>query len=366
MRPFLIAVGVSALAMSSAGLAQHAGHAAPQQDPHAGHQMSEEAASHADPHAGHDMPAAPHAGHRMDAAPEQPSSDPHAGHSMPQQPPDPHAGHAMPQQPSDPHAGHSMSGMTMDEAPPVAPPPPEAFRGPEHAGTAVYKPELFLRKREEELIEEHGGYVTWMVLADRLEYRIQDGRDGYKWDVQGWYGGDYDKLWIKTEGEGTFGESPEEVEIQALYSRAINPWFNLQAGVRHDLRPNPERTHLVLGLQGLAPYWFEIDGQLFLSDKGDLTARLEAEYDQRITNQLILQPLVEFDLAAQDMPELGIGAGLSSIEAGLRLRYEFIPEFAPYVGVEYGRKIGDTADFARTVGEDVGGWAFLVGLRTWF
>lgn len=315
----------------------------------------------ADPHAGHS--AAPPAG----AA----AADPHAGHDMgamqQQQPVDPHAGHTTPAPPvSDPHAGHAMPGMRVPDAPPVTPPPPEAFLGPEHAATTVFDPELFLRKREEELIEEHGGFVTGMILVDQLEYRAQDGRDGYKWDAQGWYGGDYDKLWLKSEGEGAFGESPEQAEVQALYSRAIDPWFNLQAGVRHDFRPDPERTHLVLGVQGLARYWFEVDGQLFLSEKGDFTARLEAEYDQRITNRLILQPAVELNLAAQDVPEIGIGSGLSSAEIGARLRYEFVPEFGPYVGVEYERALGDTAGFRRAAGEDVGGWAFLTGVRLWF
>lgn len=357
MRPFLLALGVSAIALCSPALAQHAGHAQP--DPHASHAMEQEPEPAADPHTGHavepepEQPADPHAGHDMGPA-EEDQGEPHAGHSMP------------PMETADPHAGHAMPGMDAEEAPPVAPPPPEAFEGPEHAGTTVWDRALFLRKRQDALIEEHGGFVTGMVLLDRLEYRAQDGRDGYAWEAEGWYGGDYDKLWIKTEGEGAFGEPVEEAEVQALYSRAIDPWFNLQLGVRHDFRPDPERTHLVLGIQGLAPYWFEIDGQLFLSHKGDVTARFEAEYDQRITQKLMLQPAVEFDLAAQDVPELGIGAGLSSIEAGLRLRYEFVPEFAPYVGIEYGRKIGDTADFARAAGEDVGGWALLVGLRTWF
>ena len=195
---------------------------------------------------------------------------------------------------------------------------------------------------------------------------MREGRDGYSWDAQGWYGGDINKLWIKSEGEGSFGESPEQAEVQALYSRAINPWFNVQGGVRYDLRPNLKRAHLVLGIQGLAPYWFEVDGALFLSNKGDLTARFEAEYDQRITQKLILQPSFELDLAAQDIPELGIGAGLSTAEAGLRLRYEIVPEFAPYIGVEYERAFGNTADFARAAGEKVGGWSLLTGVRVWF
>jgi copper resistance protein B len=251
-------------------------------------------------------------------------------------------------------------------APSVAPPPPEALSGPEHAADAVWDPKLMAEKRAEALIDEHGGFTGYKVLLDRFEYRAVQGRDGFAWEGEGWYGGDYDRLWVKTEGEGAFGEAVEGAEVQALYSRAIDPWFNLQAGVRYDIRPEPARAHLALGVQGLAPYWFEVDGALFLSDKGELTARLEAEYDQRITNRLILQPRVELDLSAQDVPELGIGAGLSSAEAGLRLRYEFVPEFAPYVGVQYERRFGDTADFARAAGEDADGWAALVGLRAWF
>jgi copper resistance protein B len=218
----------------------------------------------------------------------------------------------------------------------------------------------------EDLRREHGDMIGYSFLVDRLETRVRNGRDGFEWDAQGWIGGDIDKFWVKTEGEGAFGEKLESAEVQALWSHAIDPWFDLQLGVRHDFRPDPQRTHLVLGIQGLAPYWFEVDAAAFLSNKGDVTARIEAEYDQRITQSLILQPRVEFDLAAQDVAELGIGSGLSTASAGARLRYEFIPEFAPYIGVEYERAFGDTADFRRADGEKAGGWSFLVGLRTWF
>src|SRR3546814_20856629 len=141
--------------------------------------------------------ADPHAGH-VQASDQQP--DPHAGHSLAgPQTQDPHADHA-PGQSSNPHAGHAMPSMSQTQAPPVAPPPPAAFSGPEHAGTTIFDPELFLRNREEELIREHGGYVTWMALADQIEYRAQDGPDGYKWDIPGWYGGDYSNTWCQNEG----------------------------------------------------------------------------------------------------------------------------------------------------------------------
>ena len=212
----------------------------------------------------------------------------------------------------------------------------------------------------------HGAMKTSKLLVDQLEAKVRNGRDGYAWDGQGWYGGDIDKLWIKTEGEGAFGETVEKAEVQALWSHAIDPWFDLQAGIRYDFRPDPERAYLALGVQGLAPYWFEVDAAAFVSNKGDVSARLEAEYDLRLTQKLILQPRAEFDLALQDVPELGIGSGLSSGEIGARLRYEIRPEFAPYVGVEYERAFGGTAAFRRAAGEDRGGWSLLLGLRTWF
>ena len=218
----------------------------------------------------------------------------------------------------------------------------------------------------------HGDLDTWRFLIDRLEVSLRDGGEGYAWDdVQFWYGGDINRLWIKSQGEGEFGGDLENVEVQALWSRAITPFFDLQAGVRYDVEPSPSRGYLVLGVQGLAPYWFEVDAAAFVSNKGDVSGRVELEYDQRITQHLILQPNVELDFALQDVPELGIGSGLSTGEIGLRLRYEFFPEsapavVAPYVGVQYERAFADTARFARAAGEDVGGWSIVLGVRTWF
>ena len=169
----------------------------------------------------------------------------------------------------------------------------------------------------------------------------------------------------KTEGEGELGGAVEDAEVQLLYSRAITPFFDLQAGARLDLEPDT-RTHLALGIQGLAPYMFHVDAALFLADTGDLTARVEGEYDQKITQRLILQPRLELEAAAQDIPEREIGAGLTKLEAGLRLRYEIAREFAPYVGIEYETKLGQTADIARAAGDDPDGLKLLVGLRAWF
>jgi copper resistance protein B len=254
--------------------------------------------------------------------------------------------------------------------PPAGPPPAAAFSGPEHAQDLFYQSAEAAKSRRD-LIREHGGLTAYRVFVDEAEVAIREGREGYSFDAQAWYGGDINKLWIKTEGEGTFGEAFEGAEVQALWSRAIDPWFDAQLGVRQDFRSGPDRTYLVAGIQGLAPYWFEVEGTLFLSNKGDLTARFEAEYDLRLTRALIVQPLVEADLALQDVPELGIGSGLSTAEIGARLRYQILPssgpaEISPYVGIQYERAFGDTGRFRRLADEDVGGWSFLVGLRTWF
>lgn len=224
-----------------------------------------------------------------------------------------------------------------------------------------------MRAAREALREHMGGQTSGMVFADRLEYQSNDGDPVLLWDGQAWLGGDIDKVWIKTEGEYlTDGDATEEAEVQALYSRAVSPYFDLQVGYRYDVDPGPERHFAVLGAQGLAPYWFEVDAAAFLSDDGDISARLEAEYELFITQKLVLQPRMELDLAVQDVPELGIGSGLSTAEAGLRLRYEIRREFAPYFGVSWCRAFGDTGDFARAGGESVETVSFVAGIRFWY
>lgn len=208
---------------------------------------------------------------------------------------------------------------------------------------------------------------TWLILFDQLEYRVQDGANAVAWDGQGYYGGDYERIWFKTQGEYSTGHDEfEKAEVQLLYSRLVGYYWDLQAGVRYDFEPDPSRAYGVIGLQGLAPGYFEVDTQAFVSEEGDLSARLEAEYDILVTQRLILQPKAELNLAAQDVPELGIGGGLNDIELGLRLRYEFAREFAPYIGISWERKLGETAQMARSEGEDVDVFAVLAGVRFWF
>ena len=267
-----------------------------------------------------------------------------------------------PEAAADPHAGHDMG--TPSDGPQPAPAPPEALAGPAHAADAVYGADM--ARARAILRSEHGGMPAHLFMVERAETVVRRGRDGYALDAQAWFGGDIDKLWLKGEAEGAWGAKPEHAEVQALWSHAIDPWFDLQAGLRFDARPGPNRTHLVLGVQGLAPHWWEVDGALFLSSKGELTARAEAEYDLRITQELILQPRLEANLSAQRIRALGIGAGLTDASVGLRLRYQPTPLFAPYVGVEYERAFGATARFRRAEGEDKDSLNLLAGIRFFF
>ncbi|EXS71492.1 copper resistance protein B [Sphingobium sp. Ant17] len=274
-----------------------------------------------------------------------------------------HSAHQMPPAPeasADPHAGHSMPAADDMIPKGVAPPVPT-----DHAAEAFYDPAVMARARAA-MIQESGGMTFSQLMVDRLEYRANKGANGYAWEGEGWIGGDINRFAFKTEGEGEVGGPLESAEVQALYSRAIDPWWNMVAGVRHDIRPQPQRSYATVGIEGLAPYWFEVEGQAFVSTKGDVHLRMEGSYDQRITQRLILQPAAEVNIAAQDVPELGIGSGISNIELGLRLRYEFAREFAPYVGVHWERKLGDTARYARAEGEGASTASLVMGIRFWF
>lgn len=219
---------------------------------------------------------------------------------------------------------------------------------------------------EQSTAHEMGAGRVLFTQIDRLEGRWpEDGGDATLfWDAQGWYGGDINKLWWKTEGDAAGGDV-EEAEVQLLVSRAVTPFLDLQVGVRQDLEPD-SLTYGVLGVQGLAPYWFEIDVAAFVNGAGEVTARVEAEYELLLTQRLILQPRAEAEFALQDVAERNLGAGVSSVDVGLRLRYEVRREFAPYIGVEWSRALGETAAFRRAAGEPDETIAVVAGLRLWF
>lgn len=262
-------------------------------------------------------------------------------------------GHCTPE--PDPQA--SGTALPAGDAPP--PPAPRGHYADRIWGAAAMAPvRAALRK-------EHGGASFSQIMVDIAELQVRQGREGYRWEGEGWFGGDINRLVIKTEGEGGFGETIEQAEVQALYSRAIGPYFNLQAGLRHDFEPDA-RSYAAIGIEGLAPYWFELEAHAFIAANGDLLGRIAASYDQRITQRLIVQPRAEINLAAQHVPASGLGSGLTDAEFDLRLRYEILREFAPYIGLSHSRKIGQTADVARASGEDPATTSLVIGLRAWF
>lgn len=257
--------------------------------------------------------------------------------------------------------GHTATGTALAAGNAPAPAAPT-----DSYADRIYPPAAMAAARED-LRNEHGGAKIAMVLFNLAEYQVRKGRDGFRLDGSAWYGGDINRVVLKTEVEGGFqGEGVESAEMQALYSRAVGPFTDIQLGARYDFEPDPSRVYATVGFETLAPGFFDVEGALFLSDKGDLLGRLEGYYDQRITQRLILQPEGEINFALQDVRENGIGSGISDIELGLRLRYEVKREFAPYVGVSYERKFGDTARFARAQGEGASSTSLVLGVRTWF
>ncbi|MGQ9424326.1 copper resistance protein B [Gilvimarinus sp. F26214L] len=203
-------------------------------------------------------------------------------------------------------------------------------------------------------------------LIDRAEYLWDDDEELRVWDAQAWLGGDWNRLWLKSEGEDVVSGGSEG-NVEALYARRISPYWHLQAGIRHDFSSEGDSlNHLALGVQGLGLYWFEVEATGYLSEDGDFTAELEAEYDISFTQRLVLQPRIETGLSASEVEDLGIGNGFNEVALGLRLRYEIRREFAPYIGFSWKRKLGDTADLAEAEGEDTEGKFVLLGLRLWF
>lgn len=266
-------------------------------------------------------------------------------------------GHCTMAQPMSPTEGSGTDLPAGNAPPPPAPPVNAANRYFDAATMTAVRDRMYV---------EHGGGTFTTVRFDKAEARFGEGEQGYAWEAEARIGGDIDKLAIKTEGEGLFGQRLDGGEVQALWSHAIGPYFDMQAGMRQDFGPGNSPTHAVIGIEGLAPYWFDVEGALYLSTAGDLTTRIEASYDQRITQRLILQPTAEISASFQDIPRQGLGSGLNAVELGLRLRYEIMREFAPYVGLSWERKLGQTARIARTRGEGASHPAIVAGLRFWF
>lgn len=277
-------------------------------------------------------------------------------------PPQEHAGHApQAQNPQPPAAEHHQPTHEPGEPAPYPPgqPPPTGLSPITDEDRRAAFPEINGQHTV------HDDAIFTYVLFDQLEWQAGDGVNGLSWDNKGWIGGDINRFWFRTEGEADGGDLAD-AEAHALYGRAIARWWDLVAGVRQDIRPGPARTWAAIGLQGLAPYWFEVEATAYVGESGRTHLRLESEYELLLTNRVVLQPLVELDLYGKSDPERGLGSGLSSMNAGLRLRYEVRREFAPYVGVTWNRKFFGTADLAKAEGEGTSSTRLALGVRVWF
>lgn len=270
---------------------------------------------------------------------------------------DPHADHGQ-RQPvapatpvaQDPHRHHAADGKK-PELPPFIPPVTDDDRKaafPDVHGHSV-----------------HDDAVNYYVLFDQFEWQAGDGVNGMNVDTRGWVGTDRDRFWFRAEGEGEDGRVGQ-MQTHLLYGRRFSRWWDVVAGIRQDIRPGSPQTWAAFGVQGLAPYRFEVEATAYVGTAGRTHLRFEVEYELLLTNRLILQPLFETEIVGKSDPERGVGAGVSTTDLGLRLRYEFRREIAPYLGVTWNNMWGETADFAEAAGEDAGGARFVAGLRVWF
>lgn len=246
---------------------------------------------------------------------------------------------------------HGATAASDKPAPDHVPPPP-----PAHVmGDMAY----------DEMVEVMGmdDRAPFSLFAlDRLEY-VEGGATA--WSAQAWYGGDVDRLVLRSEGEHVDG-GIDHADVELLWGHAIAPFWDSRIGLRQDLGRGPDRSWAAFGVQGLAPYWFELSATAYVGEQGRTALRVEADYELLLTQRLVLQPRVEFNAYGKDDPEAGVGSGLSDTSLGLRLRYEIRREFAPYVGVEWSRLFGGSADLARDEGEHVSELQWVAGVRLWF
>ena len=318
-------------------------------------------------HTQHRMPAAQeHSQHQTESkqappAEESPQTVDHAamGHEAPE-PAEPvdHAamGHETPLPERTAEAvDHAAMGHTM-------PAPGDAPRTPIPVPTDADRAAAFAYTGNHAV---HDNAIQRYVLIDRLEGFDTDEGNGLEWEAQSWIGTDRDKVWLRSEGERIAGHT-EGADLEVLYGRAFARWWDVVTGIRHDFKPGDSQDFLAIGVMGLAPYKFEVEATAYLGERGQTAARFEIEYETLLTNRLILQPLVELELHGKDDPSRGIGSGLSTAEAGLRLRYELTRQFAPYIGIVHERAFGRTADFRRDGGEGASDTRFVAGVRIWF
>lgn len=251
-----------------------------------------------------------------------------------------------------------MSGMAgMSMGPMQGGSAPRDARSPDYSDGVGYVPMTGMDMADDALLG--------MLLVDRLEAFHDQRANGQAWEAEGWYGGDFDKLWIRSEGERSRGRLAEG-DLEALWNHAVAAYWGTQLGVRHDLARGPERDWAAFGISGLAPYWFEVEATAYAGTGGRTAARLRVQYEMLFTQRLVLQPEFETNVYGRADPARRLGSGLSDASFGLRLRYEIRRDFAPYVGVAWRRTFGGTADLRRAAGDSMMDRRIVAGLRFWF
>ncbi len=210
----------------------------------------------------------------------------------------------------------------------------------------------------------HDQSINWFVLADQMEWESGGGDVNLGWDVKGWVGRDRTRIWFRTEGQRDDGRLAD-AQSHVFYGRQIARWWDVLVGVRQDFRPGPAQTWAAIGIQGLAPYWFDVEATAYVGASGRTHFRVETAYELLLTNRLILQPQAEMEIYGKDDPDHFRAAGLATLDTGIRLRYLIRRELAPYLGVVWHQKYFGTADLARRNGEAVGGARLVAGVRVW-
>ena len=358
----VLAVAIAALSMTPVWAQTGAGHAE--------HHGGAATAADAPGKTGGSMPAMGHGGMNHEAMPGMSGSHPEMKPDTPGPSP-PGAMQGM-NRGSSPTPQQGMSGMnqgtgTMDQgdmnmqggsAPPDAR-DPHAYSGGYALDSGPY---ALPGPRQLRLSDEHS---FGALRVNRLERVYTRDGNATAYDAQAWFGRDYDRLVLKAEGDAARGKL-QDARTEVLWGHAVATFWDTQLGVRYDSGVGPDRGWLVFGIQGLAPYWFEVDATAYVGNNGRTALRLEAEYELLLTQRLILQPRIEVNLYGGRDQARDIGSGLSGGAAGLRLRYEITRQIAPYVGVEWAGKFGESADFARTAGEKRSETRWVAGVRFWF
>ncbi|SFR44403.1 copper resistance protein B [Marinobacter daqiaonensis] len=233
----------------------------------------------------------------------------------------------------------------------------------------IVAPVLSAHADKDRAVDAHSAGAQWGIGAEKFEYRYSDtGEELAVVEGDAFYGSDELKFRWLFEGEWEeTHDAWETVENQFVAQVPVDDFWDAKGGIRIDTPKGPDRVYGVLGLTGLAPYWFEIDTNLYLSDEGDASVDFEAEYELLITNYWIVSATFETMVALSEDREIGVGKGLNYTEMGLRLSYDLIDRaFSPYVGVVHERKFGDTADFAEGDGGSTEDWFAVIGARIAF